>query len=70
MPQKCTLLTSADGVGGIAVLDLAKTLALNPDRIIVEVADHLSDFWGRLFEHGAVIGAGHRSFLLVADTGW
>jgi hypothetical protein len=60
---------SPDGIAGFSVLDLTKTLALNPDRIIVEVADDLPDLGGRLFEHGAVIGAGHRSFLLVADTG-
>src|SRR5262249_54953967 len=49
----------ADAVAGFALLDLAHPLAMDPDRVIVEITDDFPDLAGRLLEHGAVIGLGH-----------
>src|SRR5260370_41241017 len=49
----------ANSVTGFAVVDLALPLVTHQDRMAVEVADHVPDVVGPLFEHGAVIGFGH-----------
>ena len=46
----------ADGIAGLAVLDLAFAGALDPDRVIVEIADDFPDLRGRRAKDGAVIG--------------
>src|SRR6266702_7680343 len=52
---------SADGIAGFAVLDLTGPGTADPNRIVVEITNDFPNFSGGLFEHGAVIGLGHRS---------